>query len=73
MSNVEFISHVSAIAKKACYKTAEELHLAVLNIDTNETELEGIKFRARGHCTGMVLEALNPTGEWVVVNRIYDH
>ena len=70
---MEFINTITKVYIKAGYKTAEELQLVVLNMKPNEAELEGIKFRARGHCTGMVLEALNPAGEWVVVNRIYDH
>lgn len=70
---MEFYNMIIKVHIKAGYKTAEELHIAVLNMQPNEIELEGIKFRARGHCTGMVLEALNPDGEWIVINSIYDH
>ena len=59
-------------------KDLEELHEKLLKEETHIEEtrnitIAGIEFRTRGHCTECVLEMKVSSGEWVVVNRIYDH
>jgi hypothetical protein len=54
-------------------KDLEELHEKLLKEETRNITIAGIEFRTRGHCTACVLEMKVLSGEWVVVNRIYDH